>query len=278
MMKEALFLLVFTAKLLSCSSNKADNNNLDYIIDEISVLDSCNFDNSEFSLYVVSEQFNKGEDICLYTKDKSILNHFKKTWIVNKLSFCRCTPEYMLYFENNGSVNLSIGVSKVINDIFIGKEQYKFNSDTLFFKYLTLFNPLYKYSVDFNSLEERINYISKIDTNQIVLSGITNSNKLKFKYLYRFNYLEEIRDTTDPWSNSSVEILYLYKIIETEYPNEQFWLETSDLSISKESKMISKQIDLYCNKSLFVKFDLFKRVENFKTKPIQLIFFSKSNI
>ncbi len=277
-----VIILLFLIILIGCiasNTNDQSKSNDNILENTINVFDSYDFNSGDYSLYILSDKIVQSENKSnYYTNDKEILKKLKNLWDVNQISYGRCSPGYILYLLKKDSICLKFKISTKCEDLFLFKTQYKFNSKDLFVNYLKEFKPLYYYSFNFKSMEERYEFISRNKFNSIVLNELGNINNIKFKFICRFNYSECI-DSNQKWNFSWDTISNkLTKHIKMKFETEDFILESSYGSFIKDIKKGNWIVNLYCNKSLYDRFNLFKKVEFFDKDSFCLTFYSTENV
>lgn len=273
---KVVFIFIFIISFCyTCKGNENKEERLIELSKKHFIFGDYDFDSNDYSLYIIEvSSKNNNPSINLYTKDSSLLNQLKSLWVYQDESYGRCAPKYTLYLKRNDTICMEFEISVECNEIFIEGKQFQFNANDLFLSYLKKFQALYKYNLEFNNLKTRSEVLSKICKKNIVLEEITSPPSIKYEHIYRFNYIikVEYEKRYNYYEKSIIKILY--EQIKNKYPGEAFWLECNYAVRERESEMNTYLIDLYCNKTLFNKFNIYKKIENYESVPLKLSFFS----
>lgn len=245
-------------------------------IEKHSILGNYDFSENYFTLFIISTDKNANKpNYYLYTKDTTLLNELQKKWVVGSKSFGRCYPDYFIYLQKHDTICLKLGVSDVCKDIFIHGKQYLFDTDMLVNAQVNRFSKLYKNDFQFNNMEERMQILSNLNKKNIIVNNdFSNCKSIFFNYVYRFNFRNNIRNKHHYTEDTIVNILS-WKIKKS-YPKHKFYLECS-YSEKKDSLYIY-QMDLYCDKELYEKFNLFKLNTNFENRLLNVTFYSTKKL
>jgi hypothetical protein len=261
----------------SCVSNESNGNVIRNQLKKESVFANCDFKSNDFSLYIINTNPIKVEDnIYLYTRDTTLLKELKKLWVYDlEESYGRCAPLYDIYLKKNDTICSKFSLSVKCNEVFIKGKQFQFDAKKLFINVLNKFQTLHRYNFEFHNLKTRNSILSKIEKKSLVMNELTNSTKIQYETVFRFNYLVKVEYQKKRNFTEKKIIEQLNNQIVEKYPNEDFLLECSYFKRDRETEMNTYQMDLYCNESLYKKFNLYKKIVNFESRPLKLSFFSK---
>ena len=246
------------------------------------ILAGFDFNSEDYELYLVrvfGQELEEG--LHYYSDDKALLSELKKQWVIRD-SNCneKLWYDHILYLVKNDSVKLKIGIGSKTNELYVNdlRRKYCFDSQKYLFYYSERFQKIYCKKYEFKNIKERDDIMSNIDTNNLIANHLYNTRSLKYKFVKRFKYsfkfhIKEYSTSKFLFDDIRID---LYNRIEKKYKCSDFFLDSNygDYNGNHEEGVASYTVDIYCNKDLYNKFDLYECVENYDEQPLRVTIFS----
>jgi hypothetical protein len=252
-------------------------------IDKIRILERYNFEEGNFSIYILllsNEQILKNNAKYIYSDSKRVLQKIKEEWIFRKKASktSRCEPNLLVYITNNDSIVEYFRFNIDKSNIAIFNENYLCTRKNFFSNTLNTFKEFYKYEMKFVSLEQRRNFLKKNKNCNLVLKNINSGKYIKYDKIIRFSYSTKRKSglyykyLTDTIKNKFADS------IKAVYPHEDFLIDCSFSSYNHKNMKLFYLFDIYCNSSLFKKFELYP-TEGFNSEYfIPFVVYSKKEL